>query len=210
MSRRDIKDARRSQLIEATIESIARHGFAETTLADVAAAAGLSQGIVGFYFKTKNDLLIATLRHIMAAYEARSAAAQARAGSAPADQLAAMVAADFDASAGSRKTVTVWYAFWGETRWRPEFLRLCEERARTYQEHTSTAVQRVVDAGGYADRDANTIARGLNAMIDGLWLNILIDPKNCSRETALRTCRAYLAQYFPREFGAGNGVASAA
>ena len=64
MARKDIKDVRRAQLIEATIDSIAKYGFARTTLADVARQAKLSQGIVSFYFESKEELLIATLRHM--------------------------------------------------------------------------------------------------------------------------------------------------
>jgi TetR/AcrR family transcriptional repressor of bet genes len=134
MARKDIKDLRRAQLIEATIDSIARYGFARTTLADVARQAKLSQGIVSFYFESKEELLIATLRHMVEAYEAFSAAAVARAGQSPAARLEALVAADFDPAMASRKQVTVWYAFWGETRWRKEFLDLCTRWSATYQE----------------------------------------------------------------------------
>ena len=210
MARKDIKDVRRAQLIEATIDSIARYGFARTTLADVARQAKLSQGIVSFYFASKEDLLIATLRHMVAEYEAFSAAAVRRVGPAPAAQLEALVAADFDPAIASRKRVTVWYAFWGETRWRKEFLDLCTRWAASYQDRTRAVIQQVIDAGGYPGLDAGAIARGLNAMIDGLWLNILLDPKACDRKEALRACRTYLAQLFPREFGRYSSVASAA
>jgi TetR/AcrR family transcriptional repressor of bet genes len=210
MGRKDIKDARRAQLIEATIDSIARYGFARTTLADVARQAGVSQGIVSFYFRSKQELLLATLRHMVREYEAYSDRAVRRAGASPAARLDAMVAADFDPAVASRKHVTVWYAFWGETRWRKDFLDLCARWAASYQERTRDAIQQVIEAGAYPGLDAATIARGLNAMIDGLWLNILLDPKSCDRKEALRTCRAFLAQSFPREFGRQQPVASAA
>jgi TetR/AcrR family transcriptional repressor of bet genes len=210
MGRRDVKDARRAQLIEATIDSIARYGFARTTLADVARQAGVSQGIVSFHFHSKQELLLATLRHMVREYEAYSDAAVRRAGPSPAARLDAMVAADFDPAVASRKHVTVWYAFWGETRWRKDFLDLCTRWAASYQERTRDAVQQVIDAGAHPGLDAAAIARGLNAMIDGLWLNILLDPKSCDRKEALRTCRAFLAQSFPHEFGRQRPVASAA
>jgi TetR/AcrR family transcriptional repressor of bet genes len=210
MARKGIKDLRRAQLIEATIDSIARYGFARTTLADVARRAKVSQGIVSFYFASKQALLVATLRHMVGEYEAFSNAAVRRAGPSPAARLDAMVAADFDPAVASRKQVTVWYAFWGETRWRKDFLDLCARWAASYQERTRATVQEVIDAGGYEDLDAAALARGLNAMIDGLWLNILLDPKSCDRKEALRACRAYLSQLFPREFGRQPGVASAA
>ena len=60
--RSNIKHLRREQLIEATIDTIAKHGFRKTTLSQVAKRAKLSQGNVNFYFKTKDGLLLETLR----------------------------------------------------------------------------------------------------------------------------------------------------
>ncbi len=65
--RSDIKHMRREQLIEATIEAIAKHGFRKTTLGQVAKRAKLSQGIVNFYFKTKDGLLLETLKFLAGA-----------------------------------------------------------------------------------------------------------------------------------------------
>ena len=48
--RREPKALRREQLINATIDSLAKRGYAATTLADVADGAGLSRGIVNFHF----------------------------------------------------------------------------------------------------------------------------------------------------------------
>jgi len=210
MRRRDIKDIRRQELIDATIESIARRGFADTTLAHVADGAGLSRGIVNFYFKSKDDLLIATLRHMAEEYEASWRAAVERAGPSPAAALDAMIETDFDPIVASRKKVTVWYAFWGEARWRPGILRPCVELSDRYFVQTRALIAEIVASGGYRDIDADLVARGLNAMVDGLWLDILINPKSVDRAQAKRTCRAFLAARFPAEFAAGAEAASAA
>ena len=64
-SGKEPRDARRRrELIEATISSIARHGLSGTTVAKVAKIAGLSTGIVNFYFHSKQALLFATLEHV--------------------------------------------------------------------------------------------------------------------------------------------------
>ena len=55
---------------------------------------------------------------------------------------------------------------------------------------------------GYHQLDAYAIAYGLNAMIDGLWLAMMMEPKNFDREAAKRACRNYLASVFPAEFAA--------
>ena len=132
MGRLDVKESRRTQLIEATIDSLARHGFAEFTLAQVAKSARLSQGIVNFYFRSKEALLIETLKFMAAEYEQFWTAALRKAGPRPADKLAAIIAADFDPVMTSRKKVTVWYAFWGEARWRPEYLKICQSLSESY------------------------------------------------------------------------------
>ena len=51
---------RREQLIEATIDTIAKHRFRKTTLSQVAKRAKVSQGFVNFYFKTTDGLLLET------------------------------------------------------------------------------------------------------------------------------------------------------
>jgi len=202
MGRFEIKELRRTQLIEATIDVIAKRGFAGITLAEVAEEADLSAGIVNFYFKTKEDLLVETLRHLALQYQAHWTAALGRAAGDPAARLAAMVDADFDPHIASRKGVTVWYAFWGEARWRPEYLRVCAELSDAFFDQTRELCRAIIEAGDYRDLDPDAVARGLNAMIDGLWLDLLVNPKGVDRAEAKRTCFAFLARLFPAEFAA--------
>lgn len=60
-----MQPVRRRQLIDATIETIHRHGFADTTISRIASAAGMSSGIISHYFGGKNALLEATMRFLM-------------------------------------------------------------------------------------------------------------------------------------------------
>ncbi|HWA43497.1 MAG TPA: transcriptional regulator BetI [Hypericibacter adhaerens] len=202
MGRAEIKEIRRTQLIEATIDMIARHGFAALTLADIAKAAHLSSGIVNFYFRSKEELLIATFRHLAAGYERSIEQALARAGDDPAEQLAAVIEADSDPRVAGRKHVTVWYAFWGEARWRPEYLEVCAEISDRFYRQTRALCAAIAERGGYRDLDLDAIARGFNAMSDGLWLELLTSPKSFTREDSKRISYAFFASVFPKEFAA--------
>ena len=62
------KEERQTQLIKATIRSIARRGLSETTIATVAKEAGLSQGIINLHFQSKDRLLVETLRYVADEY----------------------------------------------------------------------------------------------------------------------------------------------
>ena len=52
---------KRQRLVTAAIEQFHRKGYAQTSIADVAKAAGLSAGNVFYYFKAKEDLARATI-----------------------------------------------------------------------------------------------------------------------------------------------------
>ena len=58
-----IREARQRQLVESTITAIGRYGYAKLTLNHVATLAGLSPGIVNFHFRSKEQLLAATLEY---------------------------------------------------------------------------------------------------------------------------------------------------
>jgi TetR/AcrR family transcriptional repressor of bet genes len=60
---------RRAETINATLECICEVGIDKITLDMVAAKAGFSKGIVAYYFKTKKQLVIESLKEFLAAYK---------------------------------------------------------------------------------------------------------------------------------------------
>lgn len=200
MARAAIRHLRREQLLDATMRTIAKRGFARTTMGHVAKTAGLSQGIVNFYFKTKESLLFDTLVHLAKEYEALSRQAVERAGPDPVAALNAIIETDLGPQACSPQKVAVWLAFWAESRGRPKYRELCAKLAAHYFRQVSDLCEQIAIRGGYEDVDVNNIARGFNSMIDGLWVDLVIDQKSFDRERSKYSCRAYLASYFPAEF----------
>src|SRR5215216_1094708 len=81
--RKASKETRQLQLIEATIDSLAKRGYSETTMADVADGAGLSRGIVNFHFESKEKLLVATLQYMADEYSSHWSSALEKAGDDP-------------------------------------------------------------------------------------------------------------------------------
>jgi TetR/AcrR family transcriptional regulator, transcriptional repressor of bet genes len=210
MARDAIKEVRRVQLIEATIEVVARAGFSDLTLAQVAETARLSTGIVNFYFKSKDALLAATLSHMVDEYQRTWRGNVAAAGPLPADKITAMLEGDFQRLVANRKTVTVWYAFWGETRWRPDFMTLCQALNREFQGVAAELFRQLIADHDTGERDPVLLAKGFSAMSDGLWLDMLINPKETDREMARRVVRAFLHGLFPLHFARDAAVASSA
>jgi AcrR family transcriptional regulator len=200
------KATRRRQLIDATIDSLAKRGYADTTLADVAEGAGLSRGIVNFHFDSKDALLTETLRFLSDEYRDHWRAAQAGAGPDPAGRLTAIVAADFDRAVCTRRKLAAWCAFWGEAKSRPTYQAMCGALDQDYHRALVEVCSALAGAeAGPGGKDPEAIAHAIGAMTEGLWLRIMMGA--VSREEGLAIALASLALFFPQHFGGRAGAA---
>lgn len=198
------KEARRAQLIQATIRSIANHGFADTTIATVSNEAGLSQGIINLHFQSKERLLLETLRYVADEYKETWEKALASAGPDPRERLEALLAVDYHKSIFDRNKIAVWIAFWSETKSRPIYRKLCAERDQGYTHMLSELVARIIEEGDYQGLDASLVSNGLAAMAEGLWLDLLVNPKEMNRSRAQRILHSYLCSLFPKHFSSSK------
>lgn len=204
--RKASKETRRLQLIEATIDSLAKRGYSDTTMADVADGAGLSRGIVNFHFESKEKLLVATLQYMADEYAAHWRTALQKAGDDPAKQLGVLVAADFDRSVCNRRKLAAWCAFWGEAKSRPTYQALCGARDAAYQDVFVDLCGKLKADGGYGFDAADT-ALGLSAMLEGLWLRLMMGTEDLTRESAYQAASHFLATVFPKHFPRGQKAA---
>lgn len=194
------KEERQQQLIQATIRSVAENGLSDTTMATVSRKAGLSQGIINLHFQSKDRLLVETLSYIAEEYRFSWEKALYGAGDDPADQLAALVAVDFRQPVCDRNKLAVWFAFWGESKSRPTYRKICAGRDLAYRKEMVQVCDELISQGGYSGIDAETVSACIAAMTSGLWLDLLTNPRSLSRARALQICMAYLATTFPRHF----------
>ena len=194
------KEERQQQLIQATIRSVAGNGMSDTTMATVSREAGLSQGIINLHFQSKDRLLVETLRFLSEQYRRAWEKAISRAGDSPADRLAAMVATDFKPPVCDRNKLAVWFAFWGESKSRPTYRKICALRDMAYRQEMVQVCEELAEKGGYGDIDAGSVAAGLSAMSSGLWLDLLTNPRSMSRERARQICMSYLATTFYKHY----------
>jgi len=185
---------RRSQLIAATLEAVDEVGMSEASIALIAKKAGVSNGIISHYFQDKNGLLEATMRHLMSAL--RTAVRERRAtltDNSPRAHLRAIIEGNFDDSQVNGPAMKTWLAFWASSMHQPALHRL----------------QRINDARLYSNlccefhkalpaQEARRAARGLAAIIDGLWLRGALAGGEFDIDEALRIAFDYLDQQLAR------------
>lgn len=193
------REARRQQLIDATIETIAARGYSRTTMTDVARHAGLSHGLVNFHFETKEKLLTETLTYLAEEYRQNWTAALGSAGPQPAQQLDAILRADFDPAICTRSKLSAWCAFWGESQCRPMYQDLCGSNDDLYSSTLEELCQRLDQENGVA-RDHVRIARVLRITTEGIWFDMMTMTKPYGLDEALRTTFTATAAFFPLHF----------
>lgn len=179
---------RKQQIIEATFDCIDQLGLSQTTLASIAKKAGVSQGILVFHFQSKEALLEKALQNLSHEYGECWQLALARAPNDPASQLKALVNATFAPVICNRKKISVWYAFWGESRSRPKYHQLCGHQDKQFSD-TLISICRQLEHSQQARLPALTAALSIEGMIDGLWQNFLLGKPGFKRQQAI--CAIY-------------------
>lgn len=197
--RKQNADKRRRQVLDATYRSIVTNGLQRTTLATVAEEAGLSQGVAVFYFKSKKGLLSEALRDLYMIYESHWQDAVEAAGDDPAAQLVALVRADFDPKICNASILSVWFAFWGEQKFTPQYGEITSE----FDDNRQRAIRDICAHLLPDDPDrAHDIADWVDTLTDGYWQNLHLFPnlyKNIKAErSTLRALRALLPEFRTR------------
>jgi TetR/AcrR family transcriptional repressor of bet genes len=118
-----------------------------------------------------------------------------------------MLEADFHQTTCTHEKVVVWFAFWSEAQSRPLYKSVVSELEERYHQQTKALFAALIEEGGYTDIDADAMAIGINAMVDGMWADYLIAPETFDREYCKAVCRRFLSALFPRHFpyGAASG-----
>jgi len=190
---------RKRQLIGATIDCIDKLGLSQTTLARIAERAGVSQGIVVFHFQTKEGLLEQTLRHLSQEYMQCWKDACDNAAPDPVSRLCALIKVSFTPSICNRKKISVWFAFWGESRSRPKYMELCGNNDLAFSSKLLSLCKEI-ESDSVSTLSAQTAALSIEGMIDGLWQNFLIGPPGFKRARALAAVFELLEIIYPDEY----------
>jgi TetR/AcrR family transcriptional regulator, transcriptional repressor of bet genes len=183
---------RRQALIDATIKSLKRHGHEGLSVRRIAAEAGVSIGLINHHFPNKNTLVAESYRHFTRQLTARFQAAVLLAPRDPRARLHAFFEAVFSRPNLDPHVLTAWIVFWGLFRQSPEIRKAHDEAGRGYGELLRALLADLVEAAGTPRIDPRLTSIGLTALLDGLWLEWCLDPKNFKPDEAVSLCEAWI------------------
>jgi len=158
-------------LVRAAYRLIASKGIERTTLQDITDAAGVSKALAVYYFKTKENLLLATIRWVLGRVAERMTGVVASV-EAPEQKVHAMIDAIFVDPRRNRDFYLAYTALIGEAARNERF----NELNVTFRSIMNAAYADLIRSGAgtvFVVESVDEAAMGVRALIDGLFLQWL-------------------------------------
>lgn len=176
---------RRTELISAGIACLGKGGMTAFTIDQICKQAGVSRGLINHHFKSKEELLVSIYAQ-MTAYLVRD-----RSKVSPKQQIAGFIESSFDPDSFNKSNLRAWLAIWGQVATQRELKSLHQKRYLLYRQQLVTALSAIA-ADEQLDIEADSIARQMIALIDGLWLEYCLHSDGFSLADAKADCYRFL------------------
>ena len=164
MTRTSIETIRRRDLIEAAYQTFLEHGFNGMTMARIGERAGMSHGIVNYYFKSKDELVSAVVRkanfRIM-----QDTATRLRAAHSARERVSAVIAGNFPPDLFTREIARAWVSYYAALGGHSDLDRMQRAVDARLTSNLMHALRQLVNV-----RRARLIADYVAVLIDGYWL----------------------------------------
>lgn len=169
-------DDRRAALIAAALSCIAEGGIAAFTVDRICARAGVSRGLVTHHFGSMEALLTAVYSHIYATAFPDLTPDR--------PQILTVLDHLFSDAAFNRQSLNIWLTLWSEISNSPN---LRTEHRRQYQAYLQMVTEALLQAAPTLTT-AESLARSLICLADGLGLQHCIDPASMPAADARQAC----------------------
>jgi TetR/AcrR family transcriptional regulator, transcriptional repressor of bet genes len=202
---REAAEVRRAELIAATLQSLAECGPGAASVRDVAKRAGVSPGLLRHHFGSFSNLLAEAYGQVVARVDVALDGAIRDAGDGAEARMQAFLEASFSEVIVNGELLSAWLAFWSLVRVDPEIAAKHGETYVAYRLRLERLLEDLAQARG-RQLDLRHAAIGLSALLDGLWLELCLDPDSYSRAEAVTIARRWVEALIPSPL-AGEGGA---
>ena len=188
----------RKAILNAAIDSIASLGLSKLTLDRVADRVGISRGLVVFHFKSKDRLIEEVLDFLGKKYAGGWVAILAEKADSDMSKLLRLIDYDIRFACENPKYVSVWHAFWGESKGSALYHEKVTVRDVGYSKDMENLLKNICREEGYDKQELSLVTRGLFAMMFGIWVQLHLNPAPNDYETNINAVRLFLNRMFPQ------------
>ena len=190
--RREAPEDRRRQLGEAALRCIVKHGNAGVSVRQIAAEAGVTQGLITHHFGEINELVAYAFDIMSAGLLQALMKAVEEAEPTPRKRLDSFIEASFSPILFDRDVLGVWVVFWGLVLHSP---RMSASQREEYSDYCATVEGLIRDLAadeGFSIADTRLAAIAFTALLDGLWLAWCLNPASFKPQEGIQLCRNWV------------------
>ncbi len=182
-----IEEARRKQIVDSALRTIAEKGYSKTSFAEIAKELGITKGLIAYHFEGKQDLFLSIIDAIIDG-QARHIAERLLGKEGATERLRAYIEASFEYIVDNRPKSVALVDLWGS------FTSAEEKRAfnaRAYGPCSNILLsifEQGKISGEFRAFNPGTLTHVLQGAIDGVMLQFVFNPEgidmaDCARDT---------------------------
>ncbi|UXX83035.1 TetR family transcriptional regulator C-terminal domain-containing protein [Roseovarius pelagicus] len=189
----EINEFRRKSLIEGALRSLAENGVSGTTVSTICTAAGSSRGLLGHYFSSKDEVMVAALDYLFGQISVTVRESLDRFNGTAVETLHELPSVMFTAPVFTQLNRTAFLALWHETRFNDQVRVANRQLYRNYINRMERMfIAAAAELG--VQFDPRRAALGYIALSDGLWLGLSIHDDVITGEQAIEICQNYISR----------------
>lgn len=187
---------RHREILDAAARVITERGLAETRISDVARSAGVSPGLILYYFESKDRLLSEALTFANDQFYLRMSRDIRRIPSAK-DQLRRLIdlsVPGYLPEYGKLDEWALWIEVWVRALRDPQMAKDRELLDQRWRQSIADIIRSGQDSGEFSPGDATELALRLGSLIDGLAIQVVMNDSQLTPERMHRACMEVAAK----------------
>jgi len=167
---------RRAEIIEATFFCIALKGYSNITMQDIADSAGVSKGVIHYYFRNKEDLFLSVFEKLIGDLDSHIATKVQQAETPP-EKIGAIISAVFEKIRENKKFQVVLVDFWAHSTKTATLKVANANQYARYRHLTKKIIVEGIKKGYFKKCEPAHVASALIGLIEGLTIQWIFDEK---------------------------------
>lgn len=167
MARVDVHAIRREQIISAAERLLARKGWSKTTFADICREAGISNGVLTYHFKDKDEILLAVLQKVSLEFQDKNYPLLAESQSLP-DKLTFFVRNNLLSTEEQREFCLLSLHLLSLATQHKEIGKWMQHTHDESVQQTRAAVEQAIEQGQIEQRDPSAVTAVLLMLLTGI------------------------------------------
>ncbi len=170
----DVITTRRNQLIRAAYRVVGEKGYYNFTVKDIAREAGLSTGLVHYYFKDKQELLLNLLKEMNKDLREYLDRALDRSRD-PREKLGIYLDQAFELVIREKEYISILFDFWTQISRNPRMRKANIRLFQSYRDRCAGILREGVESGFFREIDIGYTTAYIVSLIQGMIIQYVID-----------------------------------